>query len=182
VALREARGNRYPDDGVRLKASPCGQVITFLHPVAPALFPAASSDAIVVGEVSRLQTYQTPKRTHLFTEFSVSVRELLKRSPADEVGAGRTVLVERLGGVLRLPSGRLLMDRPQERGLPQLRHRYVMFLKRNPEGDYSIITAYDLTRSTIVPLDVTREPITDSLKTSPKRFLEAVKKAALEQP
>ncbi len=118
----------------------------------PAL-PVDRSDAILIGRVIDAQAYLTDDKTSIYSEFKVVIDKTLK-GDEQALSPGTPIIAERLGGRLRLPSGRTNVYRVIGQAFPQLNGRYVFFLKReNAEGDYSILTAYELKGGRIVPLD-----------------------------
>jgi hypothetical protein len=122
-------------------------------PAEPAL-PAAQSDAIVVGEVTNAEAFLSEDKTAIYSEFTVLIGEVLKGcSPAPPV-FGSSIIAERGGGKVRLPSGKVIENLFRGKPMPGIGRRYVFFLKYNEEGqDFSIITGYELRRGRVIPLD-----------------------------
>jgi hypothetical protein len=116
----------------------------------PAL-PAEKSDAVVVGEVRDAQAFLAEGNTGVYSEFTVSVSEVLK----DDVAAplDGSVVAERTGGAVKFPNGRVREFRLSGMGFPRVGRQYVFFLVRNPGGDYSILTGYELRGGKVSPLD-----------------------------
>lgn len=121
-------------------------------PDEPAI-PIAQSDAILIGEIGRAHAYLSSDKTSIYSEFSVLVTEVLKdRSAA--ILIGNRITVERAGGAVRFPSGKILVRGLLGKPLPKMTGRYAFFLKRNEDGeDFSLVTAYELRGGQVFPLD-----------------------------
>ena len=121
-------------------------------PEEPAI-PVAESDAILIGDIVGANAYLSTDKTSIYSEFTLLVWEVIKDSSA-AISTGVPVTIERSGGALRFPSGKVLIRGLLGKPLPLISRRYVFFLKRNPEGeDFSIITAYELRGGQVFPLD-----------------------------
>lgn len=161
-ALRRARAKRYnmrAEKGV----DPKRFMITeeresafgtppFDVPPEPAL-PAATSDAVVIGEITNAQAYLSDDKTDIYSEFKVNVSEVLKDCSSASITLGTSIVVARGGGGVRFPSGKVILTGNHAKPLPRIGRRYVLFLKRNSEGDFSILTGYELRAGRVSPLD-----------------------------
>lgn len=173
AAIEQARARRYPAGDGTLENTPCGMAIEFVHPKPVEAFPTADSDRIVLGTVTALQTHFSADRGRLYTEFTVEVEEGLKGWPLEDA---EPLLVEREGGWLRLPSGRVLADVPQDLGRPEIGRRYLLFLRSNSEGDHSIVQAYELNEGSIEPLNPLKKELPGAVTRSEESLLQAVRK------
>jgi len=117
----------------------------------PAL-PVTKSDAIVLGEIVEARAYLSDDRTGIYSEFSIKVEKLLKDS-AGPLIVGDMISANRLGGGVRFASGRIHEYRIYQQGMPLKGGHYVLFLKREESGDFTIVTGYKLTDGRTVPLD-----------------------------
>jgi hypothetical protein len=116
--------------------------------------PAQSSDAVVIGKVTDARAYLSNDKTAVYSEFSVTLEEVLSDNTTASLSAGAVITAERRGGSVRLPSGKMLVRGALGRTMPRVERRYVLFLKRNEEADtYSIITGYELRAGKVIPLD-----------------------------
>jgi hypothetical protein len=113
--------------------------------------PVAKSDAVVLGHVVDAQAHLAKDRTGVFSEFRVEIDRVFKNpalQPKD------SITTEREGGVVQFSSGRLLPYRVFGQRLPRSNRQYVLFLKKNQQGeDYHIITGYEIHREQVKPLD-----------------------------
>ncbi len=117
----------------------------------PAL-PVNQSDAIVVGDVTDAQAFLSNTKTGIYSEFTVHLDTILKNNNNVPLTSGSSVVVERLGGRLRVPSGHIQKYEINGQNMPLVGRRYVLFLKGNGQ-DYSIITGYELRSGRVSPLD-----------------------------
>ncbi|MDQ3743615.1 MAG: hypothetical protein M3444_04465 [Acidobacteriota bacterium] len=122
-------------------------------PVEPAL-PASQSDAIVTGEVTDASAHLSNDKTSIYSEFTVGVSEVIKNASPVSLAVGNTITVERYGGAVRFPSGKIVERALLGKPLPSAGRKYLFFLKYDVDGqDYSIITGYELRAGIIFPLD-----------------------------
>ena len=88
----------------------------------PAL-PVARSAAIFIGTVTDAQAHLTPDKTGVFSEFAFQVESILKGDPKRTVAAGETVIVERSGGRVRMPSGKIVVSWTNNQNMPKVGSR-----------------------------------------------------------
>ncbi len=116
--------------------------------------PAQQSDAVVVGEVASAQAFLSNDKSGVYSEFDIRVGEVLKNDLVSPINGGESITAERLGGRVRFPSGRMLPVVVVGQGMPRAGRKYLLFLKRlSAEGDYHILTGYELRGGRISPLD-----------------------------
>ncbi|HWW74183.1 MAG TPA: hypothetical protein VNZ44_02235, partial [Pyrinomonadaceae bacterium] len=133
----------------------------------PAL-PAAQSAVILTGGVTGARAHLSNDKTGIYSEFPVTVEEVLKNGTSAPLKAGSRVFVERLGGAIRYPNGKKFTYRIAGYGMPRVGARYVFFLKSVGEEDsFEVITAYELQGGRVLPLD-------DSDKFEPYTGMEQV--------
>lgn len=124
----------------------------------PAL-PVARSAAIFVGTVVEAQAHLTPDKTGVFSEFAFQVESVLKNDPKRTVAAGETVSVERSGGRVRMPSGKIVVSWTDHQNMPRVGGRYVLFLTHDFEkagdtgDDFYLLTGYEFKNERVAPLD-----------------------------
>lgn len=117
----------------------------------PAL-PIEQAAAVVVGTVTDAKAYLSNDRTGVYSAFTVSLDSVLK-NPGD-LSVGSLVEVEREGGRVKFPSGRVHLYVIAEQDMPRVGHRYVMFLtKTNTESVFEILTGYEIRETSIYALD-----------------------------
>ena len=152
--LRKARGRRYPGGSTSFEDMP--RDITEIagvsrEPFEPRGLPMEQSDLAVVGTIADAKGYVTEKKSTAYSEYSINITEVMKGS-ANLTGS--QVTAERFGAKVVLPSGRSILVWDANHGMPEIGHRYVLFLKYSSEGkDYLIVTAYDLRNGQVMSID-----------------------------
>ena len=155
-AKRQSKGNRYGKPG----AQPIRESHEHYERAwtghwwkdIPAV-PAAQSNAVVSGEIVDARAYMSNDKSAVYSEFTVRVEEVLKSDASDPLALGDMVSALRFGGAVRFPSGKVQVYRVRGQGAPRAGRRYVLFLKTESEGIFSILTGYEVRGEHIVPLD-----------------------------
>lgn len=117
------------------------------------------SAAIFIGTVVDAQAHLSPDKTGVFSEFSFQVESILKNDPKRTVAAGETVSVERSGGRVRMPSGKIVVSWTNQQNMPKVGSRYVFFLTHDFEtagdtgDDFYLLTGYEFKNEKVNPLD-----------------------------
>jgi hypothetical protein len=117
--------------------------------------PVSQSDAVVVGIVKDGQAYLSNDRRDIYTEFNIVLQEVVKAPSGSYLRAGDTIAVERNGGAIRLPSGKVLIRAAKDYSMPLIGKRYLLFLRYNGDSteDYHLLTGYQLEGSQVYRLD-----------------------------
>jgi hypothetical protein len=121
----------------------------------PAL-PVEQSNAIIVGKVTERRAVLMDDKFGIYSEFSIKLSEIIK----DDLGGffiDQVIITSRPGGAVRFPSGRIQQYTISLQGYPQQDKAYVLFLKRDEVGDYSIVTGYEINGNVVQPLDGRRK-------------------------
>jgi len=122
-------------------------------PVEPAI-PAAKSDVVITGEITKAEAFLTEDKVSIYSEFTVNVNSILKNSTSEDINIGDSITISRGGGGVRMPSGKIIKRIFDGKPMPQTGSKYILFLKYETEGkDYPLITAYELRDKKIFPLD-----------------------------
>ena len=152
-AVEKARFNRYnhrAPEPLGDFASVVFEISTHWNIDLPPL-PISESDLIVLGKVVAAQAHLSSDRAGVYSEFTINVEKTFKNT---DLPIGDSLTLEREGGVVRFSAGRLLPYRINGQRLPRSLREYTFFLKRNQQGeDYHIVTAYEILRGRIIPLD-----------------------------
>lgn len=117
-------------------------------------FPIDQSKAIVIGRVTDGQAYLSNDKSGVYSVFSVQIEQTLTNHSGVVVSGGRSIEVEREGGRVKFPSGRIHLYMTNEQNMPEIGSRYVFFLTAGEnEGVFQIVTAYELRDGKVFPLD-----------------------------
>jgi hypothetical protein len=134
--------------------------------------PFASSD-VVVGTVSAAQTHFSNDRRDIYSEFKIAIQDVVKNSANSYLRVGNSVDIQRPGGAVRLPSGKVLTRAVYANSMPQIGGRYLLFLKYDPSTeDYAVLMGYELDGDEVYRLDEVR--IEDTYNPQPVRSLRKV--------
>lgn len=152
--IRRARSSRHNDSTLNVKELPPNvdrlPLISHSWWGLPSI-PTKQSDAVIVGEINDAHAYLSNDKTGVYSEFTIQVEQVLKAP----VSVNPTsVVVERVGGAVRFPSGRVIRYEVYNQGMPRIGGRYLLFLRYNSDGDdFSVLTGYELRNGRVVPLD-----------------------------
>jgi len=143
----------------------------------PAL-PVQRSAAVIIGTVCGAAAYLTPDKTGVYSEFAVKVDSILKEDPKKQLTGGDTISVERNGGRVRMPSGKIAVSWTNHQDMPKVGSRYVFFLTHDFEvagdtyDDFYLLTGYELKDGKVFPLDKSpRQSVLDYKGTAESSFL-----------
>ena len=125
--------------------------VDYLDPKLPA-FPVGQSDAILVGEILNANAYLSDDKTGVYSEFNVRVEQVLKNDGT--LMPACSIDIEREGGRVRFPSGKIHSYSIDKANMPQIGAKYILFLKRDGKDQpYYLLTGYELRGDKIFPLD-----------------------------
>ncbi len=177
---REAKAKKYTRTELSVELDQ-EAIVTSSHWAGelPAI-PASQSALIVTGTVSKAKAELTPERKKVYSEFTVTIDEILKNDELAPLSHGDKVTADRAGGRVRYPSGKVGMYWVTGQGMPQVGMRYLLFLtKTDPKSGYSILTGYELRDGRIHLLDNpgSGHPITASEGADEPSFLNQVRSA-----
>jgi hypothetical protein len=121
-----------------------------------AALPFAQSDVVLIAGVVSSKAHLSNDKTGIYSEFGAQVEEVLKDlsdGAKNSIYPGSAVCLERFGGAVRFPSGVIQKYETRGQGMPGVGQRYLFFLKRITEADFSIVTGYQLDGEVVSPLD-----------------------------
>jgi hypothetical protein len=114
--------------------------------------PVDKSDLVIEGSVVNSEAFLSNDKSGVYSEFTISVSRVLKiRSDLSVVDD--TVVAERLGGRVRYSSGKIVRYTVGNEGSPVKGERYLFFLREAAQGNYRILTAYELQGNRVFALD-----------------------------
>jgi hypothetical protein len=102
---------------------------------------ACKTDAVIIGTVKSKASQLTEQGTYIFTDYEITVTDVLKNNASSPIQTNADITVVRAGGAVKLKdNGRLLrVDSETERPL-KVGDRYILFLKFIPDtGAYSAV-------------------------------------------
>jgi hypothetical protein len=152
---RRTKNSHYDKRGIVAKNPDPSITLTQVHYEGQEKWPlpTSESDVVIVSEVRDRQSYLSNDKSGVYTEFTVSVAEVLKGDPA-QISQGMTITASRAGGVVRYPGGHKRLYLVSGDGLPLADGQYVMFLKSSGQDqDYRVLTMYELGPDGVNPLD-----------------------------
>ena len=177
---REAKAKKFAK--VELSIDPDSDSVTTSSHWATGLpaIPASQSSAVIIGTVRKAKAELTPNRNKVYSEFTITINEVLKNDATSSLSSGKIITADRAGGRVRFPSGKVGLYSVTGQGMPQVERTYLLFLtEADPESDYSILTGYEILNGHIHPLDDpgSGHPFTKFKGVEESLFLEEVRTA-----
>jgi hypothetical protein len=127
--------------------------VDVLDPNLPA-FPFSQSTAVIAGEVTGARAYLSNDKTGVYTEFTVSIEEVIKIDAEGSLTVGSSVELIREGGRVKFPSGKVHLYKTAGEEMPRVGKRYVLFLTGSKQQqNLQILTGYEIQAGRILPLD-----------------------------
>ena len=118
--------------------------------------PADKSDIVVEGQVTDARAFLSDDKTGVYSEFTIRVSRILKVAPGLSVNLDDTIVMERFGGRVRYPSGKVIRYRIEGQGSPMQGKKYLFFLAKADQGNYKLLTAYEIQGQKVFALDGSR--------------------------
>jgi hypothetical protein len=168
-AAREAKGRKYNNKHMPQISQETYQVFSNSDwDVRLPALPVERSAAVVIGTVTSAHAYLTPDKAGIYSEFHVATETVIKNDPDNKIKAGAPITVERAGGRVRMPSGKIVVSWVNHQNMPRAGVRYVLFLTREFETrndtpkDFYLLSGYELRDGHVHLLDDTQpgHPIT----------------------
>jgi hypothetical protein len=162
-ALRRARSKQYdyagdPADAKKFSLTEKSEPVVLDLPVSDgpkeSPIPVQQADAVVIGRITGAQAYLSNDKTNVYSEFTTSLEDVLLNDQSVSLFTGAIITTQRRGGRVSFPSGKTLVRGALGRMMPRVGRRYLLFLRKNEEGQtFSIITGYELLSDKVIPLD-----------------------------
>ena len=115
--------------------------------------PIQHGDAVVVATPQSGQSLLSNDKRNIYSEYRATVEDVVLAG-THQVNTGDSIEIEREGGVVKLPSGKILTRGKFSDSMPTVGGRYLLFLRYNPDTqDYHIQTAYQLQGGKVYRLD-----------------------------
>lgn len=161
-AAREAKGRKYNDKHMPQISDDTYQIFAGADwDVRLPALPVERSAAVVIGRVNSARAYVTPDKTGIYSEFQVATDTVIKNDLNNMIKEGAAIIVERRGGRVRMPSGRIVISWVSHQNMPRVGGRYLLFLTHQFETpndtpkDFYLLTGYELRDGQVHLLDDT---------------------------
>jgi hypothetical protein len=154
--VRETKGKNFDKSKFEVNPASGSDNHSLTHSETDLLppLPVPQSDAVVIGDVVAARAYLSNDKTGVYSEFDIAVVESIKQYSVEPLSPGDSITVMRDGGRVRLPSGRVQLYSISKERMPEVRQRYILFLRRLDGGQgFRLLTAYALKNGKVVPLD-----------------------------
>jgi hypothetical protein len=79
--------------------------------------PVAKSAAVIIGKVTSARAFLSENKTNIYSEFEIQIEQVWKSDRGD-LNAGSSVAVERAGGRVRFPSGKIAISVVNHQQMP----------------------------------------------------------------
>lgn len=152
---RHVRGRNYDNSDFHVHPNTLSDTnvrVDYIDRSLPA-FPFEKSSIVLIGQVTDAHAYLSNDKTGVYSVFKVQIHEVLKNSSTIQLASASAIEVEREGGRVRFPHGRLHLYMISEQDMPCVGLRYVLFLTSRSEADFRILTGYELRAGKVYPLD-----------------------------
>lgn len=154
TASRFAKNGRY--DGGNLVPADIGSraVEVFIHAHYDwDDLPFGYSDLVVEGKVTDSAAFLSNDKTTVYSEFTIHVTDVVKTSDGNTVNKNDSIVTERRGGRVKYSSGKVIRYTLVGQGSPMVGKKYLFFLEDAQQGNYNILTAYELQGNKVFALD-----------------------------
>lgn len=114
-----------------------------------------SGATIVIGTVTKSKAYVNQGHDGVFSEYKVTVSDVLKPDPDNLISAGNEITAWQPGGSVQFHSGHVKHVVVAGRGFPEVGTQYVFFLRRADKtvADYAIASAFAVQDQLVSPLN-----------------------------
>jgi hypothetical protein len=161
-AIRSRKSKKYNDKSLS-EISEASNVTFVVNEALSKLsaLPVERSSVVLVGEITDSNAYLSEDKTAVYSEFEIRVEAVLKNKSNRNLKAGESIAVERFGGRVRLPSGKLFIAAVDNQDMPRVGGKYVLFLTndfiggKHNDDDFNILMGYELKGGKVFPLDRT---------------------------
>jgi hypothetical protein len=151
---RLLKNSRYDNQGI-VKTEVGPNIVSVLRepPEDISDIPADNSDLIVEGRVIDSAAFLSNDKGAVYSEVIVQVSDVLKDTSYLNVRNGDSIVTERFGGRVKYPNGQIVRYGIVGQGSPAKGKNYLFFLSRAEQGNYNILTAYELQGNKVEALD-----------------------------
>ena len=115
--------------------------------------PVESSEAVVVGSVTKREAFLSKNEKGVYTEYEIKIEQVLKNSGDKSISPDEVIPVVRVGGTVRFGTQNVQRFTMSKLGVLKNAARYLLFLRKNNGVDEFVVTGYELTDGKVTPLD-----------------------------
>lgn len=123
--------------------------------------PVDKSSVVLIGDIMDAKAYLSEDKTAVYSEYEIRIQAVLKNNPKKVLSADESISVERFGGRVRLPSGKLFIAAVDNQDMPRVGGKYLLFLTndfiggKHSDEDFNILMGYEFKGGKVFPLDRT---------------------------
>jgi hypothetical protein len=151
------KNSRYDNKGiVKSEIHPKAAAVVWEPPGHITDIPTDKSDLIVEGTVTDSAAFLSNDKGAVYSEFTVHVSDVLTATADLNVRNGDSIVTERFAGRVKYPNGQIVRYGIVGQGSPAKGRNYLFFLSRAEQGNYNILTAYELQGNKVQALDGAR--------------------------
>lgn len=161
-AIRTKKSKKYNDKSLSKISEASGTTFLVNESLSNlSALPVEKSSVVLVGEIIDAKAYLSEDMTTVYSEFEVRLEAVLKKDGSQVLRVGESIAVERFGGRVRLPSGKVFIAAVDNQDMPRVGGKYLLFLTNNFRGaeysaeDFNILMGYELKGGKVFPLDRT---------------------------
>lgn len=125
------------------------------HVEISSIIPFTESKLVVVGKIVTANAYLSNEKKGIYSEFSVDIETILKKDGKKDLKSGKTISMDRAGGVVRYSTGQKMLYMNAGQKMPNVNQRYLLFLDTDDEQNpnYKLLTGYKLENGKVTSLD-----------------------------
>jgi hypothetical protein len=116
--------------------------------------PAETATTVVIGTVMRGRSYLSNDKKKIYSEMRLKTDTVMFNRAGTNVVPGAVIDIQRAGGVVRLPSGTILIRGCEQQSLPGPGKQYVALLWYTPQTDvFTMMAGYEINGDQVYSLD-----------------------------
>jgi hypothetical protein len=156
-ADRLLKNSRYDNEGI-IKSEVDPSIANIVREPLEGIsdLPADKSDLVVEGTVIDSAAFLSNDKGAVYSEITVQVNDVLKDFSNLNAKKGDSIVTERFGGRVKYPNGQIVRYGIVGQGFPAKGRKYLLFVSRAGQGNYILLTAYELQGNKVQALDGAR--------------------------
>jgi hypothetical protein len=118
------------------------------------VFPLTENDAVIIGKIVSGKASLNNKRNGVYSEYLVSVLEVLKNTGPNKISPTKPITIDRPGGAIIYSNGVKAAYTFSGKSHPRVGSDYLLFLKDDHQSpNYEIVTGYEFYDGKVYGLD-----------------------------